>query len=147
MALLKGERHSIYILKVPMYQDLPERTTNFCLFPKPRYKLLQWPIGGTNLQTHISPTLVSRLVRTLIWIFETTPNEQWTHGKSFLLSFKTKWNWSDFFFSGKLQNLIRALLCFLVTNPSPEIADCVVVYCIYYLLCLPLICITFLLST
>ena len=32
MALLKGKGHSIYILKAPMYQDLPERSTNVVFF-------------------------------------------------------------------------------------------------------------------
>ena len=35
MALLKGEGHSIYILKAQMYKDLPERSTNVVFFQNP----------------------------------------------------------------------------------------------------------------
>ena len=53
MPLLKDEGHSIYILKAPLYQDLPERSTNVVFFHK--------RTGGTNLQTQMSQPLASHL--------------------------------------------------------------------------------------
>ena len=56
MALLKGEGHSIYILKAQMYKDLPERSTNVVFFQNP-------DISCCNVQLveQMPPPLVSQL--------------------------------------------------------------------------------------
>ena len=58
MALLKGEGHSIYILKAQMYQDLPERSTNVVFFQKPDISCF-----NVQLVEQMPPSLLSQLSR------------------------------------------------------------------------------------
>ena len=73
MALLKGEGHSIYILKAPMYQDLPESST-YVVFS--RIQILAVAIAiwwnqsqNTNLYTVGKPTKL-KLARVVVWVSE-----------------------------------------------------------------------------